>query len=382
MFVTVTKATNDLGPLLFLLAFVLFFVGASSFMQGVHAALHGERLLRSSSAPISSVRSGHVVLSGVVEPAWAVLKPPFSMRPCVWYEAKIVEHGGKSEHTVYNQRNAVPFVLNDGSGRVLVLGRRARWDAATSLLDLNGYARAKVEGDTSNQVTDLLGERQLQPIPEPLKDDGDITRFGSRTENVVEVGERVTVIGRAASDERAVTLTDGCLDDGASFGLPGLFRVGPEPLWGLDVTAGAARDVTVRGRLRLIVGFLGVFVLVAAGVSGFLGATTRILPSSGTIVFGTSFDSYWGIHGQTATLSSDQTIVAVAEFNGDVSNGDRLTVLVDGNVVADWTLEGGRYGPGACEIDFPTGLLTPGQHRVEVLGNGTELAIGIVSVGP
>lgn len=382
MLATVTQATNDFAADLIILAMVLVFVGAACVAQAVHAAWNGERLLRSTSRPLSSVRSGHVVVSGVVEPAWAVLKPPFSMRPSVWFDAKVVAGSGKSSRTVFHKRNAVPFILNDGSGRVLVLGRRARWDAATSLLDLHGYGRAKVEGDTPEQIDDLLSARQLQPIPEPLQESGDVERVGSRTENVVEVGERVTVIGRAAPDDRAQTPDDACLDDGASFGLPGLFRVGPERLWGLDVTAGSARDVTVRGRVRLMVGLLGMLVLVAAGVSGSLALTSHVLPSSGTIVFGTSFSSWSGMQGQEATLSPGQPIVAVADFNGDVKNGDQITVLIDGHEVVSWTADGGKDGPGACEIDFGPQALTAGQHRVDVLGpSDAELASGTVAVG-
>lgn len=370
-----------------MLAVGLLFVGLALVAQGVHAAWHGERLLRPRSRPISSVRSGHVVLSGLVEPAWSVLKSPFSRRPSVWYEAKTTEGAGKSRHTVFHERNAVPFILNDGTGRVLVLGRRARWDAGTSLLDLHGYDRAIDEGDTSGQIAGLLGERQLVPPPEPLahrdtrKPGGE--RWGSdSSDDGVAVGERVTVIGRAAADDRAVGPVDACLDQGASFGLPTLFRIGREPLWGLEVMAGSPRDVTVRGRLRLIVGLIGVLVLVAAGASGERATTIHILPPSGTIVFGTSFDTWSGLQGQAATLSTAQPIVAIAGFNGAVHNGDGITVLVDGTPVALWTASYGKDGPSECKIDFALGDLTTGEHRVAVLGaNNTELASGSVPVG-
>jgi hypothetical protein len=382
----VTYAENGFAETVGVLTIGLLFGGALAIAQGIHAAWFGERLLRSRSQLISTMRSGHVVLSGVVEPAWSVLKSPFSRRLSVWYDAKITEGSGKGKHTVFRERNAVPFILNDGTGRVLVFGRRARFDPGTSLLDLHGYDRAIAEGDTSGQVAGLLGERRLLPPPEPLAlHDGrkpGREGLGSESDDVIAVGERVTVIGRAAPDDRAVRPVDACIDDGASFGLPSLFRIGREPLWGLEVTAGSPRDVTVRGRLRLIVGLLGVLMLVAAGASAALIATNHVLPPYGSVVFGTSFDSWSGIQGQATTLSPLQPIAAVARFNGDVDNGDGITVRVDGYTVASWTASGGKGGPSACEIDFPVGDLALGEHRVDVLdANETELASGTVTVG-
>ena len=416
MLATVTQAPNEFAGFVFILADVLLFVGLACVAQGVHAAWHGERLLRSRSGLVSSVRSGHVVLSGVVEPAWSLLSSPFSRETPVWevaerpawstdphgpaepgpeeparpanqtyvyYEALTIQGSGRSSHTVFHEKNAVPFILNDGTGRVLVLGRRARWDAATSLLDLHGDEKSIAEGDTTAQIAALLAERKLLAAPDPTYRKGDPEESGRQSESSVAVGERVTVIGRAAADDRAVRPADACLDDGSSFGLPGLYRVGPEPLWGLDVMAGSARDVTVRGRLRLIVGLLGVLALAAAAASGALALTSHVLPPSGSIAFGTSFDSWSGVQGQAATLSSGQSIVAVADFNGNVHNGDVVRVLVDGNAVASWTAEGGKYGPGACEIDFGPGAFSAGQHSVDVLGPGDdELAGGTVSAGP
>ena len=431
MLATVTEATNAYAACLLILAVALLFIGALLLAQGVHAVWHGERLLRPRSRSIASVRSGHVVLSGVVEPAWAVLSSPFSRttpewriaagpswqlgddeaaepvlsvdpedaadpawlndpeeaaesadRAYVYYKAKTIRPGYRSSRTVFRETNAVPFILNDGTGRVLVLGRRARWDAATSPLDLNGAVKAVAEGDATAQGIARLYERELLAAPGPTSQRGDPGESGSSTEATIAVGERVTVIGRAAADDRALRPLDACPDNGSSFGLPGLFRIGPESLWGLNVLAGSPRDVSVRGRLRLVVGLLGVLVLVAAGVSGVLASASQVLPPEGTIVFGTSFDSWSGIHGQAATLSPDQPIAAVAKFSGQVNNGDQVTILVDGHVVASWTAEGGKSGPAACEFDFGPEDLSTGRHQVDVLGpNGAQLASGSVSVG-
>lgn len=382
----VTPANDTFLMVLLALAFFLPLVGLLLILQGWHAAWNGERLLRSPLRPISSVRPGHVVISGVIEPAWSVLESAFARRPSVYYRALMTQGAGKYKRTIFHERNAVPFILNDGTGRVLVLGRRARWDPGTSLLDLHGDDKAIAEGDTSGQIVGLLGERQLLPAPEPLahrdiRKPGGSDR-GDETEEVVAVGERVTVMGRAGADDRAVRPTDACLDDGASFGLPGLFRIAPEPLWGLGVTAGSPRDVTVRGRLRLVVGLIGVLLVAAGAMSAALMPTDHVLPPPGTIVFGTSFDSMSGVQGQAVTLSPSRPIVAVAKFNSVVGKFDQITVLVDGSPFATWMESSGKSGPGACEIDFTPGDLAPGQHQVDVRdADNTELASGTVAVG-
>ena len=401
----VASAIDDFSQVMFAVALGLFGAGAIFIGQAVRAALRGERLLRSSSQPISSVRSGHVVLSGVVEPAWSLLRSPFSPEnpalhmaaesrtdpeetadpastPYVYYEARTIRGSGRSSHTVFHEENAVPFILNDGTSRVLVLGRQARWDAGTSLLDLHGADKAMAEGDNPAQIAGLLKERTLLPSPEPTHQKGDSGEPGRRSEACVAVGERVTVIGRAAADDRTQSPVDACPDDGSSFGLPGLYRIGPERPWGLNVTAGSPRDVTVRGRLRLVVGLIGVLAVAAALVPAELAVSSHVLPASGTIVFGTSFNSWSGVQGQAATLSPLRPIVGVGEFNRYVSRGDAITVLVDGSSVRTWSASGSKNGNGACEIDFAPGDLTSGRHQVVLVGpNRDLLASGTVVIG-
>lgn len=403
---TVSSIENGFAGLMMLLAMYLVIAGIACVLQALHAAWHGERLMRPRWQPISSVRSGHVVLTGVVEPAWSLLSSPLGFtrpettsypgakiaerservsRPLVYYEAETDQGRGRSSHIVFHEKNAVPFILNDQTGRVLVLGRRARWDAGTSMLDLQGGEKALDEGDTADQVTGLLEGRRLLPPPGPLSQKGDRHEGGMSREVRLTVGECVTVIGRAAPDDRAVKPIDACMDDGSSFGLGSLFRVGPEPIWGLDVVAGTPRDVSFRGRLRLAVGLLGIAMLLAAIVSLAAGISTtgHYFPAAGTIMFGTSYDDWSGIHGEDTTFSEGQEIVAVAKFASQVSNGDVITVLVDGSQVAIWTAEDGKSGPGGCKIDFGPGGLTSGRHVVDLLGwTHIELATGTVTVGP
>jgi hypothetical protein len=352
--------------------------------QGVHALWHGERMLRARPTPISAIRAGRVVLSGVVEPAWSVLRSPFSRRICVWYNGKSTSGLTFYGSLVwdYRERNAVAFLLNDGTGRVLVLGRRARWDSGNSRLDLGAANRAIREGACPEETLDIRAD-QLEHPPEPLLRMGRFPLSGP--DQVVAVGERVTVVGRATPDDRGILPVDACPDSGEAFGLPGLYRVGPDGLRGLGVMAGSARDVTVRGRLRLLLGSVGLSLLLACVATNVLLPPDHVLPPSGTVVFGTSFDPYAGVQGQNDAFSLRQPVVAVSGLPG-VHDGDRVTVMVDREVVATWTASdlGNRL---ACRIDFAAGDLAVGSHVVEVFADifGTtrlELAVGRVAIEP
>jgi uncharacterized membrane protein len=197
---------------------------------------------------------------------------------------------------------------------------------------------------------------------------------------VISLGERVTVVGQALADDSTVASADECIEDTA---FPAHTRIGSVPFRRLKVLAGTPRDVTARGRFRLIVGLIGAMLLVAAIGSFGLALATRPLPPSGTIAFGTSFNPWFGLQGQADTLTSRQTIIAIAEFDDEVWGGSNIAILVDGVRVASWTVTGFGDGPGACRIDFESGQLTPGEHHVDVvlLPGERRLASGTISIG-
>jgi hypothetical protein len=230
--------------------------------QAAYAWWRGARL-RTNHIDISSIRAGRVILSGIAEPAWAVVTSPFGKRACVWYDASSTVGQYRSARTIFSQVDAVSFVLKDATGRVLVLGRRARWDPSAGQPGSVPYARL---GDLANELGRPLEDAQdyLYAYSDP--DSSDPTR-GDQTEKLVAVGERVTVSGRAFPDPaRVVWGSDGCPDAGQSIGLPGACVVGPDRLAGLTIVAGYAEDLAARGRLRLLVGLLGLAGLVVVAI--------------------------------------------------------------------------------------------------------------------
>jgi hypothetical protein len=230
---------------------------------------NGWSLLRKPASPVSSVTKGRVVVSGIVEPAWSVVKSPFADLACVWYDDSSYV-SGKFGYLVSEEINAVPFVLNDGTGRILVLARRARWDptyTSRSAWVGAGRARAPQDGASDVEIAGML-DRPLAPAPPSLKSfqkDGCEPWSGSRGSSCVPVGRRVTVTGvaihfmMAGVDER-----DACPDDGSSLGLGlgGGYVMAPDEL---VVLAGSAGALTRRFRIAMVLAPVGA-VLAIAGV--------------------------------------------------------------------------------------------------------------------
>jgi hypothetical protein len=267
----------DSGHILILLACgVAILLGFIPIVLYVRALWEGERIGGLRSTRISSMTAGAVVLTGVVEPAWAVATSPFGRSPSVWYDATSTIHGHKNAAmTIFHESNAVPFVLNDGTGRVLVLARRARWDAATdTIADSTGAndEAAVAEGSSEAAVARLLDRTLREPPPALARERNDefsqeqIEAGGE--ERCVLAGERVTVIGRAIRRSQAsLSEEDACPDTGESLGLEGEYVVESRGfITGLSVLAGTPYEVAKRARLRLFVAFAGATTVVAAAV--------------------------------------------------------------------------------------------------------------------
>jgi hypothetical protein len=249
--------------------FVVVLLGLCLVGQAVVAYWQGQRF-RFRATSISSIRAGRVVVSGIAEPAWAVVTSHFWREACVWCHSKAWIPEGKYAETIFNELNAVPFVLNDGTGRALVLGRSAKWDPATTWLDRELLADdeiARAEGASHKEVLKTL-DRPLGAAPSPLKAfvSDKYTRAlpGSHSsEDRVRVGERVTVTGRAfTTGASTITDLDGCPDDGRSLGLTG-YIIGPDKFLGMSVLAGNPHDAGTRGRMRMLLGLVGLLAIIA-----------------------------------------------------------------------------------------------------------------------
>jgi len=182
-------------------------------------------------------------------------------RPCTggWKERP-------SAKTIFSQTDAVSFVLRDDAGRVLVLGRRARWDSSGG--QPGNVPRADAV-DLAKELGRPLEDAQdyLDSYSDP---DSSEQGRGDQTEKLVAVGERVTVTGRAFADPAEILWgSDTCPDAGQRIGLSGAFVVGPDRLSGLSIVSGYSGGVTSKGRARLLLGLFGLagaFVVVIGSV--------------------------------------------------------------------------------------------------------------------
>jgi len=264
------------GEVAFLICAVVIVVALFPVAYAILALWEGERLsLRPAS--VASITGGRVVLTGVVEPAWAVATSPFGEEACVWYDARSSISGGRGVTvTLFRELNAVPFVLNDGTGRILVLARRARWDPATGLVAKTmgtGQDTAVYEGASNAEMSRLL-DGAHQKAPYPLKSDIN-DRFSQEqidangTERSVLVGERVTVVGRAIPYSASlIKEEDACTDGGQSLGLTATYVIGAGPIvTGLDVLAGTPDDVTKRAWVHLLFGIVGAASILVAVIA-------------------------------------------------------------------------------------------------------------------
>jgi hypothetical protein len=203
------------------------------------------------------------------------LKSPIAGIPCVYYDTLATVYYGRDLRTIFHRRNGVPFILNDGTGRIAVLARHAMWDLASGSLDRgdgSGEVERVARAETADQVRTLL-DRQFADPPEPLSDerdssysDDDVRKFAK--ERTLAIGELVTVIG-AVTELPAGTLTDeGIGDDGSSVGLAGRPAIAGRAMGPVSVLVGTPDQVAGRVRMRLALAGLG--IVVAAVAMGFL----------------------------------------------------------------------------------------------------------------
>ncbi len=135
-------------------------------------------------------------IAGMVVPVDEPLIAPLSGRPCVYYETRVVRMVGLGmeewdiEYQVAAEQRSVQFLVDDGTGRALV-------DVTHSQVLLG----EDVERSASEGGDDAAAE------------DAFLARFGQRrrgllfakrlyfSESVIEVGERIAVVGSALSDQ-------------------------------------------------------------------------------------------------------------------------------------------------------------------------------------
>jgi hypothetical protein len=164
-------------------------------------------------SPISSMAAGEVRVSGVIEPAEALLISPLQSRECVYYRSSISAGGELIDvDPDFREERAVGFRVRDPSGDVRVFPRAARWDAPVRFDDKTGSLGEEPPGlwvRTGSAVATGQPDRELQiaqllwvrPVGSGsvvgLTTAGRSERSRQYEEARLEPGDPVTIVGRA-----------------------------------------------------------------------------------------------------------------------------------------------------------------------------------------
>lgn len=190
--------------------FALAILGLAALIAAV-LVLYGARELRLASQVLRSrpdsvldaTGGGPVELRGRAEPAGKALRAPFTGTPCLAYEYEVEEERSTKNGTTWRAIDSgdryVPFLLDDGSGKILVEppGASVRLSRDAHITVEGGtepperiarYIEATEDVDCQNTALDLrLFELKT----------GTDRRF---TERRLDVGEEVHVLGTARYD--------------------------------------------------------------------------------------------------------------------------------------------------------------------------------------
>lgn len=171
------------------LLFVLFALCGCGAAFAAWYFSEAQRVRRTlAAAPITTVaalREGEVVrVVGALRLGPRKLSAPLSGRTCALYFVRVREQRGKSSSEILRESEAVEFVLDDGSGAVLV--RPERFEIG---LVEDHAERSGTWNDASPAVFEYLASKGQSPV----------TSFGFNRalqfhEAVLEEGERVAVL--------------------------------------------------------------------------------------------------------------------------------------------------------------------------------------------
>lgn len=186
-----------------------FMVSAALVLLGAIGAtmllgnLDEYRQLRPGAAAAAGVDTGPTLLTGTAGVHSDRLRGPVSGDPAVWYSLRITERRGwgyRKAHTeLHYERSDAPFVLDDGTGSVVV----DPTDGAVR------FKNREVSPDTRRTlpVADQTETDTLEGISERAGVDPDEgTRFD---ELRIEPGDEVTVLGTVTHDEGHTQVADG-----------------------------------------------------------------------------------------------------------------------------------------------------------------------------
>lgn len=198
------------GAVTLLVCLLVFYAGLSAIRNGFRQYRRRARVRNTPTETVDSLAMGRTELYGEVQPGEAALDQPFADGECVWVEWEITERsrsdrptsdegpsstGNTSWGLVERDVAAVPFELDDGTGRVRVTDPQAAFDSNFEsrwqflLSDDRDTARSVATDETPpDSVREFCETRDIE-VP------GDGKRRYAQT--VIDVGSEVYAYGEA-----------------------------------------------------------------------------------------------------------------------------------------------------------------------------------------
>ncbi len=182
--------------------------GLGLLLRGFTGYRTAQHIADVATSPISTIPAGEVRVTGVVEPAEALLVSPLQSVPCVYYRAVVRQSDDDSETEVMADERAIGFRVRDATGTIRVFPRNARWDVPARYEDRSsamegepvglrvrtGSMYAMAQPDRAAQVAALLRTSADGATPLFMRSGSGQRRY---VEARIEPGESVTVLGRA-----------------------------------------------------------------------------------------------------------------------------------------------------------------------------------------
>ncbi len=200
----------DVGPELATLAAVGLIAGLAMLARGFLGYRTAIWVSDVATSRIATVPAGEVRLTGIVEPAEALLVSALQSVPCVYYRASVRQADDDHDDEIIADERAIGFRVRDASGDIRVFPRHARWDVPTRYEDRSsalegepaglrvrvGPAYATAQPDREGLISALLDTQGPDAPVMPL-----FMRSGSGQRRYtvarIEPGDTVTVLGRA-----------------------------------------------------------------------------------------------------------------------------------------------------------------------------------------
>jgi hypothetical protein len=313
--------------------------GLTLFARGVVAYRRSTIVADEATSRIATLALGEVRITGKVEAAELTLVSPLQSQHCVYYQAIVTAHEGRSTRTLLREERAVGFRVRDDSGSIRVLPRGASWDVPPALHasdgiggdpppDLDIRSGPTYDVPTSDRYTLVARLLTVHGEPSSLDEIGlglsaGLAPAGRRYEEArIEVGDTVTIVGSALPFGDLPDPPDAALGDVAT---GGPLAAAEDPAIAADLAA-----ATASGRLETD----PQKAWGNAAIEGFgIGRPVRtpVLDPDATPEPGVAAASESAITSRTFDIAPDEPVIAVSPGRGlFVSLGGPATAVERG----------------------------------------------------